>query len=267
MKKIVAGLMVPVLALSLTTGIESAEASKKTSKQNNVEINSTMTKIPEKDVLAIQEFFNKYNVDLTTQNDLLNKLEKGEVWDSLKENTQPINIIESSDEEGNKEQIEVYEDGSISVTTIAPEIVETFDEPFEQPLLETPTSGSGTGLIQPMDVHIGTGTVTSGSGYRAYKHVQVRKSIGIADAHFYADFTLVQGGMDFIQRVYDYKLVGQGGSANFNSLRIVRAKETQDYKASAKLDFTFVLVNGAGSTSCWLKLFVGKDTYSSAYSY
>nr|WP_012390448.1 DUF5626 family protein [Exiguobacterium arabatum]CAQ35228.1 hypothetical protein [Exiguobacterium arabatum] len=254
MKKIVGGLMIPVLTLSLTTGIGSVQASEnQSSVEKATEVKGNIN-IPAEEIVSLKEFLAIYNVDVVTQEKLINKLENGEIWDSLKPNVEPIDFIQNSDKAGNIEQIEIYADGSVAATTIEPTTVETFEA--------TP---SVPGMIQPMTVT--PGTVTGGSGYKAYKKAQVRKNIGVADAYFYADFTLVQGGMDFIQRVYDYKLVGKGGTTTFTGLKITRAKETQDYKASAKLDFNFVAYDGLGSVSCWLKLFVGKDSYSSAYSY
>lgn len=142
--------------------------------------------------------------------------------------------------------MEQYKDGSIVVTSVDYESVEEVS-------------------IAPRAVS--PGTVTSGSGYKNYKKAKVYYNSGIANAHFYANFTIVQGGNDYISSVYDKKVTAFGGTASEISLNLTRSKETLDNKASAKLSFNFVNFNNTASTSCWLKLSVGKDSYSETHSF
>ncbi|MER7521346.1 MULTISPECIES: hypothetical protein [unclassified Streptomyces] len=252
LKKFITGLTIPVLALSLGLGATTSFASELDSPTSNNVVEQSQ-QITAEDIASLKEFLTSYNVDETTQDQLITKLKNGEVWDSIKQGQEPVNTVEKTTEENGVETISTFKDGSIAVTTLEPTIVE-FTE-------KAPTTGGfSTFAVSP-------GTVTSGSGYKNFKKAKAYVYTGIANAHFYADFTIVQGGNDYISRVYDYKIVGIGGTASYDNLKITRKTENLNGKASAKLDFTWVAFNGATSSTCWIKLFVGKDSYSTDYSY
>jgi len=250
-KKLVTSLAIPVCALTIGFGanVGSVSANENTDLTTIEESSQSLTT---ENIQSLNEFLTTYNVDEKTQNNLIAKLKKGEVWDSIKKGQEPVSTYEKTTEEDVIETISTFKDGSITVTTLEPNIVE-----FTKP---APSEGISTRAVSP-------GTVTGGSGYKSFKKAKAYVYSGIANAHFYADFTIVQGGNDYITRVYDYKIIGIGGTASYDNLKITRKTENLDGKASAKLDFTWAAFNGGGSSTCWLKLNVGKDSYSTSYSY
>lgn len=254
-KKIIAATVIPSMVLTMGLGLNSSfvSASETELVQSNLEQTSQV--LSNEDIKSLNEFFNTYNVKEETQNQLIAKLKKGELWDSINKNENPVGTYEvpSKENENIVETVSTYKDGSISVAAVEPTIVEDFSS-------EIPTN-----IITPFAVD--PGTVTGGSGYKNFQKAKAYVYAGVANAHFYANFTLVQGGYDKISNVYDYKIVGVGGTASYDNLKITRATETSSNKASAKLDFTWNAFNGASSTTCWLKLNVGKDTYGTTYSY
>jgi len=218
--------------------------------------NTNKYSLSSEDTMELKTFFSKYEVNNVTQEKLINKFNEGRAWDSLDQNSQPV-LTYTVSNDGQKELVSTYKDGSILVSAIDPALVE-----FNVP--EIPTSEKSLKIVKDGPSRaVDPGTVTGGSGYKSYKKAKVYSSSGIVSAYFYANFTIVQGGKDYISSVYDYKLTGIGGTATVDNFRIVRKTETLDNKASAKLDFTFAPFNGTASTTCWLKLFVGGDKYSS----
>lgn len=236
MKKITTSVLALSLFLGTTNGIVNANELT----QNSIEEH---TKISQEDINELTTFLNNYNVDKKVQMNLIKKLNDGEIWDSLKKDQKAIHSYEIQTN-GITEKVEQYQDGSIVVTSVDYESAEEIT-PF---------------AVSP-------GTVTGGSGYKNFKKAKVYYNAGIANAHFYADFTIVFGGNDYISRVYDHKVSAVGGSANDIQLKLTRSKETLDNKASAKLSFNYINFNNTGSISCWLKLTVGKDKYTETHSY
>ncbi|MFZ2464807.1 MAG: hypothetical protein WAW77_14555 [Caldibacillus thermoamylovorans] len=230
--------------------IENTKASSEVT--NQYQVNDGYTILTNEDIKTLEAFFNQYNVDKKTQVSLIKKLKNGEKWDSLKNDTLPVleNTVELED--GTKENVRVFEDGSIAVSS-----VDLSDATITN---ITPTKRN----IGPLAVT--PGTVTSGTGYSIYSKAKVHQSTGVISAHFYADFVLVQNGMDYISRVYNEKVTILGGNLSEVNLKIVKSKETLDYKAEAKLSFVVNSTQWTGA-NCYLKLLVGKDTYSSPYSF
>ena len=246
------------LALSLIVGanigvanIGVANVSANEVQNNNVQENA---EISQEDIIQIKSFLNQYDVDQETQTILLEKLNAGDIWDSLKKGEEPIRSFEIQTNDI-VEKVEEYKDGSIVVSSIDYESVEEFEniKPLKGNLIST--------------LGVDPGTKTSGSGYANYKKAKVYYNTGIANAYFYADFTLVNGGYDYIDRVYDHKVTAFGGSASEISLTLTKAKENANGKASAKLDFNYINFNTTASTTCWLKLTVGGDSYKETHSF
>lgn len=245
MRKIATSALALSLLLGANNGIVNASEST-TSTTNTVQEH---TEIPQEDIIQLKSFLNSYDVSQETQNALIEKLNTGNLWDSIKEGEKPTHSYEVQTNDI-IEKVEVYKDGSIVVTSIDYEDVEEVTE---------------NELITPFGVS--PGTITSGTGYKNFKKAKVYYSNGLGNAYFYADFTIVQGGNDYISQVYDYSLKTLGGTASEVSLKINRAKETLDYRAEAKLSFIYTAFNNAGSTTCWLKLNVGRDSYSETHSF
>lgn len=216
---------------------------------NKVSNNSTViienNNIIEANKLSIDEeasltgFLSENDVDSSTINSLIDKVNKGELWDCLKEeynNIEPSYVNTSPNGETTEKY--VYPDGSIKVCEInAPQDIQ---------------SRSVSDIFW-----------NSGSGYSIARGAKVRESVGLATASFYADFELIRGGYDQINRVYDYSITTLGGTYSSPSLSIVRSKESVSYPAEAKLNFDFSFYNGSAGQTCWVKLKVGNDKYYS----
>lgn len=185
------------------------------------------------------KFFNKYDVDKKVQANLINKYNKGILWDSLKEGELPIRS-EKKEFENYTETVDVYNDGSIIVTSMSEGEITEVTENEEETLSV---------------LSVTPGTVTSGSGYTSHKGARVYVSGGLTFASFLADFTLVRNGNDYIGAVY--KAVG----GIYTSPVLNRKYETSTSRARAYLPYRYTY---AGTTySKTLTLYVGKDTYYS----
>lgn len=85
------------------------------------------------------------------------------------------------------------------------------------------------------------------------------------NAHFYADYTLVQGGDDYIDDAYDEYVHSYILSISDVSLSVNRPKETSNHRAEATLKFLGDVPNSSGSL--YLKLVGGDDSAYSQYQY
>lgn len=238
-KKLVSAIVLSTsLSMSLGFGTGSAKAYELPI-ENVVSVHSQET-LSNEDVLSLNNFFNTYGVNEQIQNDLINKFNSGQSWDSFKQDSEPVSSHEVNTENG-IENINTYQDGSITVSSVTPDIVDV-DE-----------------FISPMAVD--PGTIGSGTGYRTYKNAKIHFSNGIATASFYSNFTIIQGGNDFIERISDEKVTVLGGTMSNLTLKMVRKTETLDDKAEAKLEFIYNTFNSTAGGNFWMKLTVGGDSY------
>jgi len=230
--------LVTIISMFLSTSIYAGE-----NKNNKITITA-------QEKSQIVESLHDNGVDNKTINRLIEKLEDGIMWDSFKEeyrNIRPAYIIESPD--GTITEKYVYPDGSIRVSTL---VVPKYNH---QP--------NDNQTINPMSV--GGGTWISGSGYRTCYGAYVKEDMVLLLGAFYADFTLLDGAYDYISDAYDYEIRVIGGTHDDDSLVITRSTETSTKYAEAKLQWTTDVSGGASST-CWVKLNVGKNSYFSSHN-
>lgn len=231
--------LVTILSMGLSTSVYAGE------KQDN-KINITT-----EEESQIVGFLHDNGVDDKTTKNLIKKFKKGIMWDSLKEeykDIEPAFITESPD--GTITQKFVYPDGSICVSTM---VVPKYDN-----------QSNDDQTISPMSV--GGGTWVSGTGYRICYGAYVSESYGIISGSFYADFTLIDGGYDYISNAYDYDIFVAAATITDVSMQITRPTETALNKAEAKLQWTWTLYGGSGSAIAWVKLNVGQNSYSSSHN-
>ncbi|MCG3086674.1 hypothetical protein [Sporosarcina cyprini] len=240
MNKLTKYVALPTLAISLFfgqhTSIYAAENEKKAELEQKQKENSIS-------YLEIQNSLSQYGVQQKVQVELLSKLEKGELWDSMKEDSIPVEEETVETTTGTK-TIRKFEDGSILITGIL--AVES-DPSSYKPL------GKYDGVTP--------GTIIKGSGYVSYKDAVVYYDDLVTYIAFNANFTILQGAMDFIDRVWEPKFKSKVGSATNISVGIIQAKETLDDPAEAKMDLTINWYNGGVGAVTYLKLLVGKDTF------
>ncbi|WP_098748468.1 DUF5626 family protein [Paenibacillus sp. EZ-K15] len=192
------------------------------------------------EITSIKMSLSEYGVSEETQEDLINKLKNNEKWDSLK-GVKPVStrtVLKNDIEE----KVEIFQDGSISVSAMDLSTAEVSD------------------VITPYDLD--PGNISSGSGYTNYRGARIYKNEIVLFAQFYADFTTVNQGMSYITRVYDGDVNGVGGTISDVSLNVIQYKEDLNYPAEAKLSFIVSGWGGWGGGTCWLKLQVGNSHYS-----
>jgi len=222
--------LVTILSMGLFTTVNADE--KQTNKIN----------ITAEEEAQLVAFFHENGVDDKTADKLIKKFENGIMWDSFKEeykNMEPASVTESN---GTIIKKYVYPDGSIKVVSII-----------------TPTN-DGDVSIQGV---VSGGTWISGSGYRTCIGAYVSFNYGIHKASFYADFTLVDNGYDYISGAYNPQAGIIGGTVSDMTLTITRASETAYQPAEARLQYVATLFGGWASNITWLSLSVGNNTYSS----
>lgn len=162
-------------------------------------------------------------IDKPTQSKLIEKLNKGEIWDSM----DPKKVEEA--------------EGKLKVSIKEPVKRHTFPD------------GS---VVQ---IQLSGGTSSCGTGYCVYRGVEVRKTDGSATGKFKADYTIISSGYDSISSVYDPEILILGGTYSNDSLVINIPQETVSYAAQATLKFT-VSLNNTGTSTYYLKLYVGSNS-------
>lgn len=202
-------------------------------------VESNVVNLSEEDELEIREMLDELNIDKKTQDNLINKLENNQIWDCMDEG-QVSKIPESYFNVSIDEPVKRYTfpDGSV---------IETKLELLEEP---------------PMILHsaVTGGSTSSGSGYSTVRGAKISTKKGLLGMGFYADYTNVHGGYDYISRVYDSWVKVVGGSYSNRNLKIVKKRENSSGPAQAKLSADVSWVGGlTGAGTEWLKLYVGKD--------
>lgn len=147
-----------------------------------------------------------------TIDSLLNKLDNGELWDSLK-GVNPISEQTTTNENGVSKTIRTYADGSITITEVGggavTEVVENSDG----------------NMISPASVT--GGTVTSGSGYRIVRGATVKDSNIVITMSYRVDYEQWSGGRGKINRVYLPSVKVVPGS--FSNVKFGSISTTQKY--------------------------------------
>ncbi|WP_277212173.1 hypothetical protein [Isoptericola croceus] len=218
---IVAGLSVLALALSAAPASAAPE------------------ELSDSDHEELTQFFDENGVSLAVQDELFEKLERGEMWDSMSEMEPESTTRESV---ANVVKItSVFADGSISV------------EEVEKP--SKPISGE----IGPLGVGSCQSSST-GSGYANRYDCRASASTGIMTMGFYISYTLVQGGYDQITDVHSPFRSIKTGTATTAKLSLVKSRENSSGSAWAKAVSTYTGFAGSPSGTYEMRALVGKDT-------
>lgn len=113
---------------------------------------------------------------------LMEKIDAGEILDSMNPEEKPILTEVTFDLYGNRTETLTYEDDSYSITSVI------------APLSIMPLNLGG---------NVSGGTSGSGSGYQNIKGATVYHSLGIFKVSYNADYTFVTGGNSYISNVYN----------------------------------------------------------------
>ena len=171
--------------------------------------------------------------------ELIEKVNNGEIIDSLNPEKSPIKTTTEND---GKSVIttQEFEDGSTSKITVTPRAISV--------------PGSVTG-----------GTKSSGSYWMAWTNAEVHAEYGLVNCYFHVDIS-AGGGTSTITNVYDYGITTVGGTYSGAQLKIIKANgnTSTGEKAEARLTFNVNGVSGWGQSTAKLKLFVNGNGSASA---
>lgn len=177
---------------------------------------------------VINKQFTELGIEKNTRKHLLEKIQNGELLDSMKKEyaqKAPDYIVRN---DGVYEEHFSYPDGSVKVLRI--------------------NTGVFTG-------HITGGSQSSGSYWYVWNNAKVSATWGVVTASFRADFEGANGA-GIIHRVYDYSIQTAGGTFSQAKLTKDRANASQSDPARATLFFIATAVNGYAQTTVYLRLYV-----------
>lgn len=217
---------------------------------------ATIPQLSKQSISQLKRNFSDLNISNKVQDKLLEKIKKGELIDSMnpKKLEAVSNLITPTLDQPYKTY--TFEDGS-KITSGITVLDEEKVEPKED-----------TNLIQPL----GSGTVdvthqASGTGYTNIT-AYVWYSDAMFNASFHAKFTLVNGGYDYISSVYDPNVTTFGYTWSQSHFGIDKSHENSTGRAKASLRGQLYLFGtGVYSTTAYLNLYVGKNSYSSTSGY
>lgn len=161
--------------------------------------------------------------------------------------------------ENGEATVSTYADGSVSVAGY-----QTAPGDFELPGTE------GDPIVDPTSGMIGTRAIqgcrtSGGSGYRTFRDCAVSGSNKLIHMGFHADYTLVQGGYDYISKVYSpfQACVGFVCDTPYESKTI--KKETSSTLAYSRYYMRYTIANGGSNTArLWLR--VGENRTSTKFA-
>ncbi len=223
MKKILSFCLTAVFMLFLM-GATSAE---EISPSHKAATKVTLTK---QDMDTLVANFENDGIDSKIQKKLIEKLKNGEVWDSMNPDMKDKAKVTSYN----------YKDKKTGV-------------PVSKKIVTFP---DGSYFIDS----ISGGWSQCGSGYCNYYDRKVYKSDGQVTAEYLADYTIVQGGKDYIREVDQERITTVGGVPDNISLTIKYATEGQvgSVPATAYLKFQ-KNTSGVYSSTYYLYLYVALD--------
>ena len=190
--------------------------------------------------MEMREEFIKIGVASEDVDELVEKVQNGEMLDSMKKEYENISPSEISYNDGFKTEKYIYPDGSVKVVGI-----------------DTKDANVFTGQLSG-------GNYTSGSGYYVWRGVKVFATWGIVTASFYANIEGTKT-MGRINKIYDYGITVIGGTWSDVSFTITRSNATStSVPAEARLYFVASAVDQLAMSTFYLRLYVpmGSGAYA-----
>lgn len=106
------------------------------------------------------------------------------------------------------------------------------------------------------------GWIESGTGYTNFKNALVEEDTVVWEVSFRADFTLVNGGYDYISNVWESLIQINFGTYNLQFFDIDKSTENASGPAIARQQFDYT-IQGAFTHTVIIYLVVGLDRYYS----
>jgi hypothetical protein len=196
----------------------------------------------------ILDFFRQYDVPQQQWAPLIKELNEGRLWDSHTGVT--ATSIEDRDTPTSTVRISRFSDGSVIVSTV---------ERPTQVVNSDPPAVAGNNAITPMASLAGC-TAYTGSGYAVYRGCGVSNQWGNVYVGFNADFSVLNGAYDTIDRVYNQTATcwGIGWSCTAPNFDPVKVREDGWGAATARAH-SWVSAQW-GSWDVWVQLNVGGNS-------
>jgi len=175
--------------------------------------------------------FTKYGVPAVTQNKLINKFNRGELFDSLLGKA-PIST-EKSEDANRIVTVARFADGSVTVTKA-----------------DKPGDGTKFGTIREC-------VRTGGSGYSNFTNCTIEQSWFVVAIAFVASYSIINGAPDRISFVGNQTQNCKG--ATCSNLRFTQNKRVEDSGGPATVQLQVSATTPVNSWEAWLLLEVGGD--------
>lgn len=182
----------------------------------------------------MRDFWSRYSVPPATQEMLIKRLESGGQIDSTRTDTEPV-ATENIDAEGQRQTVERFPDGSVSVTSIS-----------------RPTSGGGVGASTVNNCR----SSQSGSGYVNWYDCHASSQNGVVTLGFYISYTLTPRYDQIIEVNSSYRHCSVG-TCDTPKLAIRKKSESSTGSAWANITTIHTNINGNGSTKYEMRALVG----------
>lgn len=267
LRRILAG--VALSALMLLGGTAPATALGSENAMTDTEVNSADTRA------VLNDFLTATGVDGQTRGEILKNLAQGKSPDSMLE-VEPVSTREIH-RNGNLETVDVYPDGSTSVTLIqersgefdpsaigplaAAEAQHAIAASSANPNAAFSTSADGA-EITPMS--IGGCTTHSGSGYATRYGCSIYGGNGLVNLGFKASYSIVNGAYDRIFDQYGPYQACTGAVCDVPYL--VKWKQYEDSAGRAEVTYYMRYTASASSQTARLSLYVGGNSASTSFT-
>ena len=187
----------------------------------------------------LRAWFEEYHVPSSVVQDLIDKLEAGQGWDSFSEDPEIVSQSISTDH-GFEEIVQRYVDGSITVMSLGGQL-------------------SAMDGLQYANTYHGCARSEAGGGWTNYYECTVGATNGILEMVFFADYFRSTGGGG-IYSAYSPYAYATAGTAATPSLNIVRTTSTASLPAEVHAQTQFVPQNQGQSFTGHLYLRVSASS-------
>lgn len=204
--------------------------------------------LTESEVSTFKEFLDEYQVDASTQNELVEKVQSGTAPDSLIPGKSPVSteLVERS---GENVEVLRFADGSVNANSQEKPSVQGIRKP-----------GKG-GATTYTATRSGCGEVKSGTT-RYWNNCKIESRSGLLALSFYADIVIKRGTSvyDSISRVYSGSYYLPASCSAKEDLRIIKKIEGASGSARARYDVTAQACVLLTKNLYWVEVRVGKDS-------
>lgn len=197
------------------------------------------------DEQVARDFFDKFGVDLATQDRLLNEYRAGDSWDAMTSAAVPVSV-EQQVSDGVTWTVNTFDDGSVRAEGIGSD------------------SASLSGGVAARGVD---GCNYSVGKYGNFSNCHIYAWVGVVQIGFYANFSIVSGGNDKITNVWGGTLFAGGAcSQSVPPAQIIKGTESSTGKAIAGLTAQATMCGTMFNVSFPTYLHVGGNRADHVYS-